>query len=558
MTNPIDTPTDITVHTPADNGQYHYVAHKFIEQGTGDQRYIPVTIDKKSLDETYNTTNRKYLGKGSGGLVFKCKAYKELPSVVRKTWSGTLLERNPVYQKSHEGRSKNKLYAIKTMKECAKIGKLRERGAIEETCLELVFIHNMPSHPNIVQILDVFADISNFDQYQIVMEPMETSLADLIYSPQNNDNLTGKRALSITTIKGVMKQIVAGVDHIHKNGFIHHDLKSDNILISRTNKYFGLRSNPDVADAEMESFNDDELVVKITDFGLSCRINNKHLNNGTSGTLTYYPPEKCLRLGNYTPAVDIWGIGCILLELIYQEVPFLPDELVEFQSKNDSILLLEGMNKYFGSPYLQYRNMRWFECNLFGIWGPAGDFLRSKRAANPHVTVKGHDFQELRKESEYVFQFLTAAMQWNPSNRASAETLLKMSVFTKTEGTSIISQCCKSRQVDFSFTNINISGFNVVDWNSFKKVICCFGNQHNNTTKHDSSSQGIIASTAQSKLSNNIITEQPVDGTSSSSSSIDLFSTDRGFQTLDERRPLILSQIKSHTGDGQVTNADNI
>ena len=103
-------------------------------------------------------------------------------------------------------------------------------------------------------------------------------------------------------IKVYMYQLLQALSHIHSAKHIHRDLKCSNILISDDNR------------------------VKLADFGLSRRavgFGGEMTNNVI--TLWYRPPELLLGAKVYGSAVDMWSIGCILLELIIGK-PFFPGQ----------------------------------------------------------------------------------------------------------------------------------------------------------------------------------------------------------------------------------------
>ncbi|KAG5592097.1 hypothetical protein H5410_042611 [Solanum commersonii] len=85
-------------------------------------------------------------------------------------------------------------------------------------------------------------------------------------------------------------QILKGISHVHNKGFIHCDLKPANILVfPPTEKYMRL---------------------KLADFGLSSK-KDRHFR----GTLVYASLESVTR-GVYGKEVDIWALGCIVVEMI--------------------------------------------------------------------------------------------------------------------------------------------------------------------------------------------------------------------------------------------------
>jgi serine/threonine protein kinase len=108
----------------------------------------------------------------------------------------------------------------------------------------------------------------------------------------------------------IFKQLLETVAFCHSRSIIHRDLKLENIL-----------------------FKDEERKkIKIIDFGVSGFIQNE---KSKCGTLRYMPPEVIDGTNtNSLPTVDIWGLGCILYELITGEILF------KGTSKNEIIVYL--------------------------------------------------------------------------------------------------------------------------------------------------------------------------------------------------------------------------
>lgn len=100
-------------------------------------------------------------------------------------------------------------------------------------------------------------------------------------------------------IRSIIKQVLEGLDHMHnlKNCW-HRDLKPDNILLKNTDSVF---------------------CVKIADFGLSMitSLQGWPIPAGFVGTPTYMAPE-ILDDKDYTEQVDMWAVGIILYNLLFQ------------------------------------------------------------------------------------------------------------------------------------------------------------------------------------------------------------------------------------------------
>ncbi|KAJ7900257.1 MAP kinase [Mycena olivaceomarginata] len=100
-------------------------------------------------------------------------------------------------------------------------------------------------------------------------------------------------------------------DYLHSKGILHRDLKSDNILVEMTG------------------------VCKISDFGISKRTDDQNdAHTAMQGTVFWMAPEVInTKKKGYSFKIDIWSIGCVVLEMWAGTRPWLGDEVVAVMFK---------------------------------------------------------------------------------------------------------------------------------------------------------------------------------------------------------------------------------
>lgn len=94
------------------------------------------------------------------------------------------------------------------------------------------------------------------------------------------------------------QQMISAIDHSHRLKIVHRDLKPENILL------------------------DDDLNVKLADFGLSNEIVDGDFMKTSCGSPNYAAPE-VIKGTLYTgPEVDVWSSGVILYVILCGRLPF--------------------------------------------------------------------------------------------------------------------------------------------------------------------------------------------------------------------------------------------
>jgi serine/threonine-protein kinase len=125
--------------------------------------------------------------------------------------------------------------------------------------------------------------------------------------------------LPLETVGQIVSACHPPLNHAHKRGILHNDIKPDNLLLCSSG------------------------IVKFLDFGLSCLANQPPESQALLGTPAYMSPE---RLGREVLDLrsDIYSLGLTAHELLTGRLPFpeglTPDDYLEMESVE--MPLLEG------------------------------------------------------------------------------------------------------------------------------------------------------------------------------------------------------------------------
>jgi len=151
------------------------------------------------------------------------------------------------------------------------------------------------SHPNVVSVYDAGEDGG---VPYIVMEYVEgETVADLL---RRRGRLSPDEAVEIVV------QACAGLEHAHRAGLVHRDVKPQNLLVTA------------------------EGTVKVADFGIARASESTRLTEAGTvlGTAAYLAPEQAAG-GEITPATDVYSLGAVLYELLTGRPPYVVESLAD-------------------------------------------------------------------------------------------------------------------------------------------------------------------------------------------------------------------------------------
>merc|ERR1719253_830726 len=174
-----------------------------------------------------------------------------------------------------------------------------------------------------------------------------------------------------------MFQLAKSLDHMHRHGIFHRDIKPENILIV-------------------------DKVLKLADFG-SCRgIYSKQPYTEYISTRWYRAPERLLTDGYYGYKMDLWGVGCVLFEVL-SLFPLFPG--------NDELDQIHKIHNILGTPDKTLldkfqKHATHMEFNFPDIQGTGISKLI------PHASAE-------------VLDLITKMLIYNPDNRITASQAVK-------------------------------------------------------------------------------------------------------------------------------------
>ena len=150
---------------------------------------------------------------------------------------------------------------------------------------------DLPPNPNVLKLLGITHSEDGFTIY-VCTELANTSLYRYLHEEKKQPSLQ-------QSTKWAM-QIASGMQHLHKYGLAHRDLKSPNVLLFER-----------------------EDIAKVCDFGCARPLDHTTMLSGNTGTYRWMPPEfndEATTMINQR--CDIFSYGMILYEIFAHNIPF--------------------------------------------------------------------------------------------------------------------------------------------------------------------------------------------------------------------------------------------
>lgn len=169
------------------------------------------------------------------------------------------------------------------------IKKMKRKFHNWQECMELREVKSLKkfAHPNVIKLREV---IRENDELFFVFEFCEQNVFQIMKkgTPMREDQ-----------IRLVFFQVLSGLAYVHRMGFMHRDMKPENLLCN------GIEH------------------VKIADFGLAKEIRSRPPFTEYVSTRWYRAPELLLRSPCYNSPIDLWATGAIMAEMFLNR-PLFP------------------------------------------------------------------------------------------------------------------------------------------------------------------------------------------------------------------------------------------
>ncbi|CAH8530283.1 unnamed protein product [Heterobilharzia americana] len=245
---------------------------------------------------------------------------------------------------------------------------------------EFVFLERLQHIKNCVRMLDFINDEEN-DRWIIVLEDLEA------HGYVNLAHELGRcnTSLDEKTVAWILRELILTVIEIHGCNIVHCDIKPDNIFFDRINYR-----------------------LKLIDFNLASEIRPGNKILGPPGcTPDYAPPEVLIKRQPWTPASEVWSIGCTAFVLLCRRFPFENPWMCDSSVPN----------------YPQSTNRSEYDFH------PREDTKRLYHSLNPLKVFKGRRIMQMENNkpvlSPKAKDFLLVCICRCPKRRASTESLLK-------------------------------------------------------------------------------------------------------------------------------------
>lgn len=254
-----------------------------------------------------------------------CESYK-LRGVIGKGAGGTVIK--AVHKLS------GKKYAIKCIKNSFETFYVAKRVLREIQILR--HLTQMKGNVHTTKLHDILHS-EDFSHIFLVMDYMESDLKQVLDDAR-------KIKMEEEHMVIIVYKLLCALKFLHESNIIHRDIKPSNILVDSSCNLkicdFGLaRSLPKEEKQNNIRTKDYEKIAEKQTKERELRLKKRRTMSNHVYTRLYRPPEIIMIEKRYQTKADIWGMGCIIAELVCCSKPYIdagvdPKDTKLFQSAN--------------------------------------------------------------------------------------------------------------------------------------------------------------------------------------------------------------------------------
>uniref|UniRef100_A0A6I8SUV6 Cyclin-dependent kinase 15 n=1 Tax=Xenopus tropicalis TaxID=8364 RepID=A0A6I8SUV6_XENTR len=263
-----------------------------------------------------------------------------------------------------------------------KVISMKAEEGVPFTAIREAFVSEIGSllkglkHANIVLLHDI---IQTRETLTFVFEYVHTDLAQ--YMSQHPGGLLPYN------VRLFMFQLLRGLAYIHHQHILHRDLKPQNLLIS----YIG--------------------ELKLADFGLArAKSIPSQTYSSEVVTLWYRPPDVLLGATDYSTDLDIWGAGCIFIEMLQGYPAFSGvSDIFEQLEKIWSVIGTPAEDSWPGVSMLPNYKTEWLTLQEYQPFGNVWDGLGRSMGAEDlaEKMLKGCPRERISAEDALLHKFFS-------------------------------------------------------------------------------------------------------------------------------------------------------
>jgi serine/threonine protein kinase len=257
-----------------------------------------------------------------------------------------------------------KTFHVDTLSEGIDIGIMRE----------LAYLRSLPSHPNIIKLGEI--------DWCAKSHKIRAELP--CYQRDLNNHIKkdlGRKPLPREKIFSFAKQLLLALEHCHKYGVFHRDVKPANILLDQNGN------------------------LVLCDFSLASNFVSKIDHSCTVQTLWYRAVEILMGCIQYDAGVDVWSFGCVLAFMM------TGGDILQGDCDYGQLMKIFEL---FGTPDLK----QWPEMRDFKNYN--GDKWPKFPATNVSETLFSN------APDAKLYEIFTKSMIYRPRLRATASQLLEL------------------------------------------------------------------------------------------------------------------------------------